>query len=297
MNRIVIHTPMNHRNALIEGLKQHLKEFHKKHGLETTIETPSHNYSKNWLLEYLERNSSPDMIITHASDLAVLSSEKIAEIFAPFRNRFQLSTELEQQGFREPGGFLHPFALVPYVIICNTDMIEQENRPVKWEELFQPQWNNMITFPDAGTPISQIVLSFLYDYAPEKFQEFYPAVKFQSSVVEALKAVREGQYPLGIANIGFAKIMAQKNVVPIWPQDGAVCIPQIMAWSRQADPRLLELGDFMLSQPIQALFARQGFIPVNPTLPQQPHENGKCKLLWEGWDRYWEVTRKGYQLL
>jgi hypothetical protein len=296
VNRIVIHTPMNHRKALIEALKEYLREFNRKYGMETSIETPEHNYSENWFLKSLEQGSIPDMVITHATDLAVLSRDKISEIFAPFPGRFPLRRELEKQEFVDQEGTLHPFCLVPYVMICNSRLINQEQRPTKWEDLLESQWNNMIAFPDQGTPISQAVLSFLRACSPEKFKDFFPAVTFRNSVVEVLKSVAEGDFPLGIANIAFAKILGQKHVVSIWPREGAVCIPQVMAWSRKADKRLLELGDFMLSPPIQEIFARQAFIPVNSAVPL-PEELGNPAFLWDGWDGYFDILRKGCEVL
>ncbi len=292
MNRILIHTPINIRKALVDALKQHLKEFRNKHGMEISVETPGHNHAENWLVKCMEEGSFPDMVIAHATDFAPLNRQQLKEIFLPVGERFPLRRELDR--FREEGGLLNPVFLVPLVIACNTDMVDEAKRPEKWEDLLKSEWENMVTFPAGETPISQAVLSFLADKYPDKFRDFFPSIVFQSSVPEVLQSMGAGNFPLAVANISFAKMLRQKHVIPLWPREGAVCIPQVAVWSRNADKRLLELGEFFRSRQLQELFAHQGFIPVIPevSLPAElPGRN--FSFTWEGWDPFLESIRKG----
>ncbi|HHW61548.1 MAG TPA: ABC transporter substrate-binding protein, partial [Syntrophomonadaceae bacterium] len=101
-----------------------------------------------------------------------------------------------------------------------------------------------------------------------------------------------GVYPLGITNIAFARISRQKNTRLIFPQDGLFCMPQVMVWSKKADERLLEMGDFLMSRQVQEYLALQAFVPAAPesSIPELL-ANNKVTLRWEGWEQYLNVIR------
>lgn len=294
MNRILIHISINIRKFLIDELKQSLKEFNKKYGTNTTIEAASDNHAENWLRECLTKDSMPDMAIAHATDLMLFSRDKLREILLPLRGRFPLSSDLDERGLRDPDGILHPFCLIPFVMVCNSRMVSEEERPSTWEDLVDPKWHHMVTFPDVNTPISQVVLAFLKAQYPEKFPQFYASIKFQNSPVEVIKSIAEGLFPLGITNLGFAQMMQVRDAVPIVPAEGPICSPLVLLYARHADQRLLEMGDLLFGQRIQALLSRQGFIPVNtksPTMAGVPDE--AFRFCWDGWDQYFDNLQKG----
>lgn len=294
MSRILIHISINIRKVLVDALKQHLKDFNKKYGMNTTIETVDSNQEGTWLVNCLNQDSFPDMALAHASDFVQLERKKLKEKLLPLPGRFPLQVELEKEGLRDPEGILHPVFLVPFVIVCNARMLSQDERPSKWEDLLEPKWHHKVTFPAAGTPISQAVTAFLKAHYSEKFREFYSSLEFQKSPVEVIKSVGDGVFPLGIANLGFAKMLQQKNVVPVWPEEGVVCNPLVLVYSRQADERLLELGDLLFAEQIQRMLVPQGFIPINKEVAQSDQiARQVLHFPWDGWDKYFDDLRKG----
>ncbi|MEQ8176503.1 MAG: ABC transporter substrate-binding protein [Syntrophomonadaceae bacterium] len=296
MSRILIHTPLNIRKNLIDALKAFLKDFNRKHGMQIGVETVDHSVQGSWLADCVAQNDIPDMVLAHATDYATVDLGKLSDVFASFPNRFPPRPELQPYG--DDAGILHPVFGVPFVIICNTRLVNPEDRPSSWEELMASRWHGRLAFPDPTTPIARGVASYINSCYPGQFQDFLPHLKFVKSVPELNQAVGDGVYPLGIANIAFAKMLHQRHVVPIWPKEGAVLIPQFMAWSNRADKSLLEIGDFMLSKPVQAIFANQGFVPANPELPLSNVLTENCGFVrLEEWERYSENIRKVCELL
>ncbi|MEN6389164.1 MAG: extracellular solute-binding protein [Syntrophomonas sp.] len=296
MSKILIHTPLNIRKNLIDGLKGFLKDFNRNNGTKISAEPVDHSVQGSWLADRVAQDDIPEMILAHATDYATVNRGELSKVFASFPNRFPLRPELQPYG--DDAGILHPVFGVPFVIICNTRLISPEDRPSSWEELMASRWHGQLAFPDPTTPIARGVASYINSSYPGLFKEFLPHLRFIKSVPELNQAVVDGVYPLGIANIAFAKMLHQKHVVPIWPKEGAVLIPQFMVWSNRADKRLLEIGDFMLSKPVQAILANQGFVPANPELPLSNVLAENCGFVrWEEWDRYSENVRKVCELL
>jgi ABC-type Fe3+ transport system substrate-binding protein len=125
---------------------------------------------------------------------------------------------------------------------------------------------------------------------PDCYEDFLANTVFQGSPVDVKNAVDEGRYPLGIANVSFSRFARQKNIGVVWPAEGAFFAIQVIVWGKDADNRLLDLCQYLVSRPMQEFFAHQGYIPVIPdvALPPEAEENN-CRLIWEGWDRFFEI--------
>jgi hypothetical protein len=55
---------------------------------------------------------------------------------------------------------------------------------------------------------------------------------------------------------------------------------------------MLEIGDFLMSRPVQEYLALQSFVPVSPEVPlPQLIEDNHCGLRWKGWEYFLEVIR------
>mgnify|MGYP001124464251 CR=1 FL=1 len=146
--------------------------------------------------------------------------------------------------------------------------------------------------PDEYRMVSKIIRTFMEAHYPEKFAVFQENVVHKGAPIDVVSAVDEGRYPLGIANIAFARISRNKNTRLIWPRDGMFCMPQVMIWSKNANENLLEIGDFLMSRQVQEYLALQAFIPASPevALPQlfADHE---LNLRWEGWEHYLNIIK------
>lgn len=109
----------------------------------------------------------------------------------------------------------------------------------------------------------------------------------QGDAPNVIEAVKNGEFALGITNITFGRISENDKIKILWPEDGLLCMPQIMVWRKALDDRFMKLGDFMLSPKVQNLLLQQTFVPVAPgtEFPKMMKDH-KVQLKWIGWDKF-----------
>lgn len=294
MDRILVHISINIRMAVVEALKEEIKASNKKYGANTTLGASASQPEGAWLRDGLAQGNLPGMALAHGTDFASLSQEQLEEIMLPLPDKFPMDSGLEDRGLRDPAGLLHPMFLIPFVMICNSSMLASHERPAGWEDLLDSRWHGQVCFPARDTPIAQVVTACLRTHYPASYQEFAARLSFLKSPVEVIRAVGEGQYPLGIANLGFAKMLTGQQVSTIWPAEGAVCSPLVLAFFQPAQPRWLELGEVLFRPVLQDMAARQGFIPVrSANLGLADIAGPGRELAWPGWQAYLASLRTG----
>ncbi len=292
MNRILVHISINIRMAVVEALKEEIKASNKKYGANTTLGASASQPEGAWLRDGLAQGNLPGMALAHGTDFAHLNQEQLEETMLPLKGRFPMDSGLEDRGLRHPAGLLHPMFLIPFVIICNSSMLAPHERPASWEDLLDPRWHGQVCFPARDVPVTLAVTAYLRANYPALYQDFAAGLSFLKSPVEVIKAVGEGQYPLGIANLGFAKMLTGQQVSTIWPAEGAVCSPLVLAYFQPAEPWLLELGEVLFRPELQDMAARQGFIPVkSATLGLADIAGPGHDLAWPGWEAYLNSLR------
>lgn len=293
MARVLLHCPLNISRGLEEMLKDYSLSMYDKYEMEVKVEVQPHRPTEESLFKhYIKKDELPDLIIGHANDFAELSDSYISEHFRSLPGFYPLRKELVDAGFVDPEGFFHTLAVIPFTILYNHKMIEEKELPRLWEDLLDSRWRNSILMPDEYRMVSVIIRTFMKANYPEKFNEFKANVSCKGSPVDVVSAVDEGQYPIGITNVAWARFSRHKNTRLIWPQDGAFCMPQVMVWSKRADERLFEMGNFLMSQQIQEYMAAQSFIPVLPEISLPPLVvDNNCSLHWEGWKSFLEVIK------
>jgi ABC-type Fe3+ transport system substrate-binding protein len=292
MPRILIHASINIRKTLMDYLKEHLREFNRKNKANVVMESAPNNEEENWFLQALENNDIPDLVVAHATDFAPAKDSLIQEHFMKLVNPYPMSQQLQDKAFRDPEGIFHPIMLVPFVIIANNKILKNEEMPLSWKDFIDSKWNDRVVVPDTHTPISLVVTSFLRNSHPGEYEKFASCIGQKPSPVEVLKAVESGEYPIGIANLGFSKMMT-RNIQTIIPLEGAVPTPIVLTFSKKADPRLIELAEIFFKDDIQKIFANQGFIPVVEGVEMPKDENGRnIELAWKGWPEYFSAIRK-----
>ena len=294
MATVFMHCPLNISRTLAKMMEEFCVELQKEHGISVRLETQPHRpEDESMFKKYLDEGGLPDLTLGHVNDFAELPEGYLAEHCRPLPGRFPLRKELADLGFADDKGYFNPFVVIPFAAFYNREQVSESEVPRTWKELCGERWRNRIIMPDDFRMVSVIVRAFMAaDYADE-FKGFMENVTFQGSPLEAVNAVDEGRYHIGITNIAFARISSQKNIRIIWPKDGMFCMPMIMAWSKKAPEPLLKIGDFLLSATVQEYFALQSFVPVSPEtpLPQLVAENN-CNLRWKGWDSFLKVVKE-----
>jgi len=293
MASVFLHSPLNINLSLAEMVQGAAREIAARHDTMIEVETATCYQRENGLLTLTAHNLT-DMIITYGSDLAEIGSKGAREVFHPCPGRFPLREELDSRGLADPEGYYHPIFLIPLIMIHNRQLLSREQAPQTWEDLLDARWHGKVLFPERHIPASRAILGLLQHLFPDRFQAFLANIVFKGSPVDVKNAVDEGQYPLGINKVSFARFARHKNVAIIWPAEGAFCLPNIMAWRRGAKEVLMDLGEYLRSVPVQDFFLRQGYLPVIDGLPMLPEadENG-CRLLWRGWNWFFDLAKAG----
>lgn len=293
MARVFLHCPLNITRSLAEMIGNFGRHLQEKNGMEVKVEVQPHRPEEESLFKIcVEKKELPDLIIGHVNDFAELPEGYLAEYFCSLPAHYPLRKELADIGFNDTKGYFHPFVIIPFAVFYNHNMLSEKDIPIVWEDLLDSRWRNSILMPDEYRVVSLIIRNFMESSYPDKFNEFKANVKYQGSPIEVVNAVDEGNYPLGITNIAWARFSRQKNTSLIWPQDGTFCMPQVIVWKKGADERLFEMGDYIMSQPVQEFLALQGFVPVSPDVSLPPLlNNNKFSLRWQGWEHFLEVIK------
>ena len=293
MANVLLHCPLNISRSLVQMMEVFCSELNKKHGVEVVIETQPHRPSEKSLFEAcVERGEVPDLTVGHVDDFADLPPGFLAEHFSSLPGRFPIRKELEEMGFTDNNGYFHPFVVIPFAIFYNHNLLENVDIPHVWKDLLDPRWQGKILMPDAFRIVSLVVKTFMRTDFPEEFDNFEANFIHQGSPMEVITAVDEGEYPIGITNIAFARISKHKNTRIIWPEDGLFCMPQVMVWGRNAPEPLFEIGDFLMSPQVQTYLSLQSFVPAaSKILMHELITDNQCNLRWKGWGSFLEALK------
>lgn len=293
MARIELHSPVNIRKGVVDSLQEFAHQLQREKGVELKVEAPDHKHEKNWLQECIKKGDVPQVILAHATDFVPLSPEMLSQVFKPLPGRFPLRQDLVEMGFSHYPGILHPVFIIPFVMAYNASLGGAGQVPGGWEDLVQERYYRQVTLPEPDKPISQAVLAYLKEVFPESYEPFRENAVYQETPLEVIRALGEGAQTVGIASISFARMGRQNGVLPLWPREGAVCIPHVLAFSREAGEELEAVGDFLFGEPMQDFFCRQGFLPAVPGVefPQIFEENQR-QLTWENWNLFFSQNAK-----
>ncbi|MEQ8201757.1 MAG: ABC transporter substrate-binding protein [Syntrophomonadaceae bacterium] len=296
MSKVLIQLPLNISRALDDMLKEFGREMEIKHGLPVEIVSELHCQAVDagpieiQPGQAIDAAGRPDLIIGHVDYFTRLPGRLWEQDLRALPGRFPLRPELAQAGFADPEGYFHPFVVMPLAIFYNPDLLPADGLPGSWEDLLEPCWQGKICMPDRHHLAPKMIRAHIQAHYPDQYHSFQANLVHLGAPINVIQAVDQGQYPLGVTNMAFARIARGKNIRLLWPRDGMLCIPLVMAWGRDADDRLLEFGDFMLSRPVQEYIALQTFVPVSPAvaIPQFLAEHD-FSLRWQGWDDYLET--------
>ncbi|MDD3306331.1 MAG: ABC transporter substrate-binding protein [Acetobacterium sp.] len=286
MARILIHLPLNISRTLEEMLKSAGQAMGKKNGLQVeVVRNPSQ--SDTAAGENEKAADIPDMVIGHIDYFSKRSDRFLETNFQSLPGRFPMRSELASPGFGDDRGYFHPFTIIPFAIFANPEMLSDGDCPHVWEDLADICWKGKIVIPDEQHMATKMIRAFMKTEYPEKYDQFRANLVNEGGPLNVVNAVDESRYPLGITNITFARISGNKKIRLLWPEDGFFCMPQIMAFRKGADERLLEIGDFLMSQEVQDYLALQTFVPVSPkvAIPEilLAHD---FSLRWKSWPAF-----------
>lgn len=287
MAKVLVHLPLNISRAIEEMLKDFGREMEQKHGIKLDVASQHQCAPADKQDKDMEKDAIPDLLVGNVNYFYKFPGNYLEEHFRPLPGRFPLRPELAGAGFADPRGYFHPFVIIPFAIFYNPDVLGEKELPQVWADLLDARWRGKILMPAEHHMAPKMIRAFMQAYYPERFAALRQNLVYDDAPINVVNAVDEGRYPLGITNISFARVSRNKNIRLLWPRDGMFCMPQVMVWSKKADDRLLEIGDYLLSSPVQEYLTLQTFVPVSAAvdIPQVLTEHD-FSLSWRGWDDF-----------
>jgi len=189
--------------------------------------------------------------------------------------------------FRSPEGLWHGFAARARVLIVNTDMVPEDQRPGSILDLADPKWRGQAAMakPLFGTTASHAACLFSV-WGEERAKDFFRRVKANEVQIlsgnkQVALSVAAGRAAFGMTDTDDAIIELEKGmpVAIVYPdqgegQLGTLFIPNTLALIRggpnPASAR--RLVDYLLSAEVEARLAAgpSAQIPLNPEVKPDP---------------------------
>ncbi|MDD4169782.1 MAG: ABC transporter substrate-binding protein [Desulfotomaculaceae bacterium] len=281
MVKVRIQLPLNISRGIEEILRDHIETGREEYQREIDIVNSQMCGAEG------ETGPQADIMIGFTPDLAQQTDEYILGHMLSAPGRFPIRKELRDSGFVDPRGCFHTFGIVPFVMFYNPDYTVAAEIPRSWNELLEPQWKGRVIMPGKEHMAPRVIRAVLKQQNPEQARAVDENITCSGMPPNVIEAVKSGKFALGIANITFGRISESQKIKMFWPEDGLLCMPQVIAWSKDLDESMLKLGDFMLSPKVQNFLIQQAFYPAAPAAePPEILRNNHAVLKWTGWDNF-----------
>jgi iron(III) transport system substrate-binding protein len=205
-----------------------------------------------------------------SGDVAVLENAK--KNFAPY-----LSPEAAvlPAAYKEKDGLWTAANTHLMIIMVNTKLVPEAERPKKWSDLFDPKWKGRIVMASpekSGSAYAQVYgIHKLYGW--DGLGKLMDNAKILDSSSLVYKGTAEGEYALGLTmEYAAYRYVAggSKDVAIVYPADGVFDAPEaaaIMAGCKHPEEARL-LFDYLLSKEVEAeIFAKHFRRPARPDVP------------------------------
>jgi iron(III) transport system substrate-binding protein len=213
------------------------------------------------------------------------------------------------------------FAQRARVLVVNTDLVKEEDRPRSLLELTAPRWRGRVTMakPLHGTALTQAVCLFEV-LGTDRAQQYYRGLKANGVKVapgnkQAAEWVGSGAAAVGVTDTddAIAEVEAGRPVAIVFPDAdrpatarmGTLFIPNTLAIVRGGPnpDGARRLVDFLLSAEVESRLASSGSrqFPVNPgvkvELPRALARATKARPMRLSWDAAADLWRDAQRFL
>ena len=216
--------------------------------------------------------------------------------------------------YRSADGHWHGFASRARVLIVNTDLVPESERPASILDLADPKWKGRtgIGKPLFGTTATHAACLFAY-WGDEKAKEFFRQLKrndvsIESGNKQVALRVASGQLAFGMTDTDDAiiELDAGRPVAIVYPDQqsgglGTLFIPNTLALIKGSPngDNARRLVDYLLSAEVETRLAEGAStqIPLNPRVKapvrvQTPETLSAMKIDFRAAADKWETTRE-----
>jgi iron(III) transport system substrate-binding protein len=188
--------------------------------------------------------------------------------------------------YRSASGMWHGFAARARVLLVNTDLVAEADRPASIMDMADPRWQGRVGIakPLAGTTASHAACLFA-EWGELRAKEFFKSVKSNARVMagnkQVAQAVARGELAFGLTDTDDAIIELESlwPVAIVYPdqgpdQLGTLFIPNTVAIIRDGpnSKEAKQLVDFLLSPQVEEMLAKgpSAQIPLNSQVATVP---------------------------
>jgi ABC-type Fe3+ transport system substrate-binding protein len=228
---------------------------------------------------------APDVIISLQPE--IIRSLEMIENCGHFEKIQKDTVNIRQEfrdGFQDAGDYLQPLFLAPLILIVNGDI---ENPPKGWRDLAERFSGRVIT-PSFETPAAIVFNAVMRDMGAQTFCE---QLTCSGLPVDVIMSVNSGLFDVGIIPLPFARYNIAKNAKSVYPEEGAMVLPQIALVKKGAGEQARKTIEYLYSANIQRFFSQLGgMVPMREGIPiPKEVEKRDAKLYWKGWDWYQKI--------
>lgn len=283
MEKIIMHCPMNISRSIVNMVSEFVEQEYGQ-GVFELVDEPHRLGSDSNLVDSVKNGNPPALYIGQAVDFGQLTEKQIADNFEMISD-LPMRKELAELGFRYGQGHLQVFTVIPFGIIYNKNLVS--SFPTKWADFFDASYKGRVKLPDKQRTISKVIVSSIQEMFPDEYEKFLENCCFESSPIDVVNDVDNGEYEFGMVNIAFSRFSRHKNTRILWLPQGAYCMPLIVAVGKDKLGKVKEAVEYVFSEEVQKFLSLQGFIPASPTVElHEIVEENKCNVIWRGWDKF-----------
>lgn len=286
--KLVVYT--SHKKEVYEPI---IKEFEERTGIWVQLETGG----TTELLERIEKESGSSTCDIMFGG-GVESYEVYKQVFEPYKSS---QSELLSDHYVSAENSWTVFTELPIVLIYNNKLVEKEQAPKGWEDLFSEQWRGRIAYADprkSGSSCTMLttMIQILKLGERETLERFAAALggRMSESSGAVLDEVASGSYLVGITLEETAKKYIAKgaDLSIIYPKEGTSAVPDGCAIVKGAPHRenAALFLEFIVSPDVQRLAAEKLYRrTVRTDIPQEISDREE-KLI--DFDLEWAVTHQ-----
>ncbi|WP_432407485.1 ABC transporter substrate-binding protein [Wukongibacter sp. M2B1] len=216
-------------------------------------------------------------------------------------NIFPIRKELIKTTIPHPSKKIHPFLVIPLVMVVNKSTLDDSHIPNSFEALCNPYYKDKVVFGGIDTSaVKSVLMTLWYMYGEKMINSFIRNSKVTSLPALAFSRVMHGDFPIAIVPSIFALRKGIGSLMGIWPKEGAISIPSyvIIKNSLPLD-KIGFLRELLFREETQNLFSQDGcIVPVHPNshLPNWAKENN-CRLLYPQWKWIEELDFEKFDMM
>lgn len=255
--RLVVYT--SHKQELYDPI---IQEFERRTGIWVEVHSGGTNELLNRLREEQDHPKADVMFGGGAESL-----ESAQECFTPY-----VSPQIEymHRDLQPSDGLWTPFSALPVVLIYNTNLVSEEERPESWSDLLAPRFQGRIALADPSLSGTGFTALATYLYATggdrvknmERLAAALEGRQLEASL-DALESVIQGDCLVGVVleDSALQHIAAGDNLGMVYPSEGTSCIPDGSALVKGAphEDNAKRFINFTASRDVQRLLPERFF--------------------------------------